>query len=180
MNDNGTVTARNLSNEVCLDLINRIHGKIYFSRRMYCNGVIPITPLKETESSVASTSNINKESPENNPEIFISEAEKNPGVSSPLKSTTSWPQIEAKDLARRYSLSLIDRTPPPKSLAADLLSLDIPKFSSKSLMSSIKDLTETLSDFNSCISSTSADDSGDETKSARKQKKKRRAAPDKQ
>ena len=31
--ENGTVTARNLSNEVCLDLIKSIHGKTYFSMK---------------------------------------------------------------------------------------------------------------------------------------------------
>ena len=48
------------------------------------------------------------------------------------------------------------------------------------MISSIKDLKESLSDFNSCISSSSPDDSVDESKVTKKQKRKRRATPDKQ
>ena len=67
---------------------------------------------------------------------------------------------------RRYSLSLVNRTPPKNSLAADILGSkegqvkqvqqhqvqQVPLVKN-SIMSSIKDIKEALSDFNSCQSS---------------------------
>ena len=75
-------------------------------------------------------------------------------------------------MVRRYSLSLINRTPPRNSLAADILGVQQhqdtdqvhqqhaqqPPLMAKSLMNSIKDIHEALSDFNSCQST--VDDSG--------------------
>ena len=104
-----------------------------------------------------------------------------PRIISPLASPT-WPTFEADALARRHSLSLLNRTPPrdslaaellgnniarrhsvssPRdSLAADLLGNNIPSIA-KSVMSSIKDITESLSDFNSCMSSPNNTDGSD-------------------
>ena len=42
----GTVTIRDLENSLCLALIDKIHGTKPFSRTLYCNGVIPMTPEK--------------------------------------------------------------------------------------------------------------------------------------
>ena len=106
-----------------------------------------------------------------------------PGVvcSSP-KSLPDW-NVEPHDwsedteevMVRRYSLSL--RTPPRNSLAADILGVQQPQdghqvnqqhvqqapLMAKSIMSSIKDLQEALSDFNSCQST--VDDSGSSSES---------------
>ena len=98
-----------------------------------------------------------------------------PTVISPLASPT-WPSFDAEDLARRRSLSLLNRTPPPGSLAADLLGSNLPRMS-ESIMSSIRDIKESLSDFNSCIS-----DSGTESRDSFKdfsevKKRKRKKSP---
>ena len=57
------------------------------------------------------------------------------------------------DLVRRHSLSLTDRTPPLESLAADILGKDRSSLAVKSILASISDMQETLSDFNSCAES---------------------------
>ena len=51
---------------------------------------------------------------------------------------------------------MIDRSPPPNSLAAELLgSKEYSwKTSSKSILSNIADIQDSLSDFNSCVEST--------------------------
>ena len=90
---------------------------------------------------------------------------------------------------RRNSLSLLERSPCPKSLAAELLGT-MPRLTmrtSKSILKNIADITETLSDFNSCAeslgesSSSSSDESeppldkeneGFKTMNDRKRKKK--------
>ena len=43
---NGTVIISNLENTVCLVLIENIHAKKSFGRKLYCDGIIPLTPEK--------------------------------------------------------------------------------------------------------------------------------------
>ena len=73
-------------------------------------------------------------------------------------SGLNWAEHTGERLVRRYSLSLTNRTPPKNSLAADILGAHSNQISmqgamvNKNLMSSIKDLQEAISDFNSCQS----------------------------
>ena len=55
-----------------------------------------------------------------------------------------------KDVVRRHSLSLLDRTPPPKSLAADILGTSFSLGAAKSFLTQIADIQDSLSEFNSC------------------------------
>ena len=50
INAKGTVTIRDLENEECLMMINNIHQKIHFGKKLYCNGVVPLTPVKQAQS----------------------------------------------------------------------------------------------------------------------------------
>ena len=43
---NGTALIKDIENSDCLLLIGAIHQKIHFTRQMYCNGIIPLSPLK--------------------------------------------------------------------------------------------------------------------------------------
>ena len=43
---NGVVSVRNLDNSVCLALINALHNQKHFGRKLFCNGIIPLTPEK--------------------------------------------------------------------------------------------------------------------------------------
>ena len=49
-NNRGTASVRNLDNSECLFLISAIHGKRNFDRKLYCNGIVPLTPEKECDS----------------------------------------------------------------------------------------------------------------------------------
>ena len=96
-----------------------------------------------------------------------------PQILSPLGSPT-WPIYQAEDLARRHSLSLLNRTPPPNSLAADLLGVPTTKATNLNTLSEVRSISETLSDFNSCISSDGSEADNKETWSifrTRKRKK---------
>ena len=70
---NGTVIINNLLSTECLELIAAIHNKTNFGRRLYCNGIVPLTPAK----------------PEQQPDAPPSSAAPSPGSSPapPLGST---------------------------------------------------------------------------------------------
>ena len=99
-----------------------------------------------------------------------------------------WPVFSDNNkVVRRHSISLTDRTPPPGSLAADILNLNLPTLpmkNSSKLMASIKDLRETLSDFNSCIESSGGSSSENEAEINKggtgKKKRKRQKTPGKE
>ena len=62
-------------------------------------------------------------------------------------------------VVRRHSLSLQNRTPPRGSLAADILETGSPRsdlLRTKSMLNDIKYMAEKLSDFGSCLSSSSS------------------------
>ena len=164
----GAVSIRNIDNRVCLLLIENLHEKRVFSRRIYCNGIVPLTPQKNASkdpslqshptdpalnSSTACNPDAHKSSNKDNMDQEFTGSNTMPQMISPLASPI-WPGFTTEDLARRHSLSLIDRTPPPGSLASELLDLPKPTARNKSSLASIKDLAETLSEFNSCVSST--------------------------
>ena len=48
---NGLVSISKLDNKTCLDLLENIHSKKFSSRKLFCNGVIPLTPEKEGDIS---------------------------------------------------------------------------------------------------------------------------------
>ena len=74
-----------------------------------------------------------------------------------------------KEVIRRHSISLTDRTPPPNSIAADILGKHSTLTAAKTILAQIADMKESLSDFNSCVesppgSSSSSDDNDDDLK----------------
>ena len=86
-------------------------------------------------------------------------------------------QLTNDDLVRRNSLSL--RSPPPGSLAADILSTgtatsDQHYAQAKSILSNLKELSERYSDFGSCHSSSSEGAVDDEFKTIGRKKKARK------
>ena len=191
---NGTISIRGLNNELCLNLIQYIHGKKYLSKTIFCNGIVPMTPEKNCNQPAGNSSDVLGSYPDqglnqtsngaNSDQTtehvqVVDNAFDVPTVISPLASPT-WPSFDAEDLARRHSLSLLNRTPPPGSLAADLLGSNLPRMS-ESIMSSIRDIKESLSDFNSCISD-NTDGSGTESRDSFKdfsavKKRKRKKSP---
>ena len=43
---NGVVTIQNLDNLTSRTLIEAVHGKVHFGKKLFCNGLIPLTPQK--------------------------------------------------------------------------------------------------------------------------------------
>ena len=195
----GTATVRDLENSECLLLIDAIHGKRNFERKLFCNGIVPLTPDKSAPEILVSAPALGQQPDprqvqvgdhtvhQNLPQCCPDQAEgpaveplphqsseiKTPPTQVPLCPSTSITHFQASeissfptspDLVRRHSLSLTDRTPPHESLAADILGKDRTSLAVKSILASISDMQETLSDFNSCAESLGegSDSSADE------------------
>ena len=75
------------------------------------------------------------------------------------------------DLVRRHSLSILDRSPPANSLAADILGAtgSFTMRAKKSILANIADIQESLTDFNSCQDSSSESSSAEEDGSLKKE-----------
>ena len=281
----GIATVKDLDNEECKTLIDAIHGRIHFDKKLYCNGIIALTPEKPASETVSSTAQnlvdtaiplppkpsadltatvgVPPHDPNltNNPGYTAVElpgrslaqagphpvlqtlnpghnAESvqlsgrslaqaghqtvphtshpgqaadgvqltgrsqaqagpypvphrpHPGLATEDVQLTGPSQAQAachtqeelwnlssqfdsrETLVRRHSISTIDRTPPAKSLAADILGLNLPKVTlstSKSILSSISQIQESLSDFNSCVESQESSSSSSEGEADLKQ-----------
>ena len=225
---NGYVTISNLENRVCRILIESIHNKKYFERKLFCNGIIPLTPEKKDSDTSPTVANSNSclvasntcsedqglsgqtplASPATQAPTLASLGRDPPGqtplartscqgslsaqsqacqvsqeaaysagtvppalsvISSPSPLVSCFPHnpdaqpsplvIEEQsktddEFVRRHSLSL--RTPPPGSLAQELLVSSQSFLKTKNLLDEMKSVSDVLSDFNSCLSSISA------------------------
>ena len=142
-----------------------IDGVSEFGRRIFCNGIVPFTPKK--------SSNLVED--DSNEDTLATQSEKCPEV---VVSTLDDEKICLEDehqsvssLVRRHSLSA--RSPHKGSIADELL--NSPRLNLKNTQSMIEDiqnLTERLSDFASCVSS-----SDDEKTEGKLPKKKRKIRP---
>ena len=182
---NGVVIINCLDTDAIKKLIETIHGKIWFGKKLYCNGLVPLTPEK-----LEDTSGIQSDIKENTSSAqLVSLVE--PSISQPVGIVSDNDGVS--DLVRRHSLSLHNRTPEKGSLAEDLL--NAPRFDLEKTNLMINELKEQLSDFASCIESSqaSSDDSNDERgdkndgfktlnekKRIKKSKRKHKMSPDKE
>ena len=160
ISENGVVSVRNLENSVCLALIECIHMKRHFSQKLYCNGYVPLSPQKKVETNSLITSVV--------PDSASSCSSELPAEAKKLNKetihltvedeSTDWPSVT--NLVRRHSLSLRNRSPHKGSLAEDLLNFDKVRLGAQTslLKSSINDLTDVTSDFNSCQSPINSSD----------------------
>ena len=173
VNSKGGVVIRNLENNECLELIAAIHGKIYFGKKLYCNGVVPLSPQKADQAgpqeippssaevlTAPSSSNASPEQPASGSTKDIHQNTNTLGspnfrdFTSDSSSSILGDIASTCQLVRRHSLSVIDRSPPKDSLAAELLaSRNLTRITSKSIMADIADIQGSLSEFNSCIES---------------------------
>ena len=192
-NTNGSITIKNLDNDTSRVLIEAIHGQYNFDKKLFCNGLVPLTPRKEASSAdkpgsisatpprvhpVLSSAPPGQQGAEASQQVSVVPAN-SPLTGHPISPSSTSKEVSGppyvniqdsftpsslpprdflgrKDLVRRHSLSMIDRSPPPNSLAAELLgSKEYSwKTSSKSILSNIADIQDSLSDFNSCVEST--------------------------
>ena len=194
--DNGVVSIFNLENATCKGLKNALNIIIFSGRRLTCNGIVPMSPAKVVQPEVSlnvETSNTQDLSIDK-PQLSQSKTfESSSFVSAREVFESSYKDyLTAQDpgtLARRHSISLINRTPPKHSLAAELLDSPSARPSlqkTKSVINELKDLTDRLSEFGSCISSpdTSVSDNADEendshikSKNQKKKKRKHKVTP---
>ena len=199
---NGAIVVKNLTDEESKSLIDAIHGKKFFGRKLFCNGIVPLTPEKPEESqSVTEKMLPEHEDPyvKEPPAVTVQHTDDSSSSSTaapssqPASSSAPSPSYIAAlqtfqladqgvilqpfsldfnggdRVARRHSLSLLNRTPPNGSLAAEIMSTQSTRpevLKTKSILNELKGLSEQLSDFGSCISSSdsSNDDTEDEIK----------------
>ena len=186
ISDTGSVTIRSLNNSESRSLIESVHLKEAFGRRLYCNGLVPLTPSKNVSAAITETPLEN-----DNPSLDKNQLNSIPSIvtepSSPPDwkiGTFDWAEASNEVVVRRHSISLLNRTPPKNSLAADILERSLSKSASKqtsAIWNSIKDIKEALSDVdtqcfntaNSTLSISSSEEDGVEG-SAKKTKRKRK------
>ena len=191
-NNHGGVMIKDLETSECQALIEYIHGKKHFGQIMFCNGYIPLSPEKQLEHEQLATGSQKVEKPlppqlqtvpQDRPVISLQPPEQELMSSDIVPATGENSQhqerfqsqvdfrgfLSNQEVTRRHSISLIDRTPPPKSLAAEILGRSTSLTAAKSLLTEIADLQDSLSEFNSCkssssCSSSSSDEGGDDLK----------------
>ena len=228
---NGTVTIKNLDEITSNLLITAIYGKQNFGRKLFCNGIIPLTPKKEAavieeaevilatardkqlgaqhgDLSAGSTSVVGESGaglaialdqqlaaqhgdlsvqPGDHPvaEPEIPSSPKQPAATPPttppatgtgpaapgtksatvsvvdfVASNLSFPDfLTNREVVRRHSISIVDRTPPSKSIAEEIIYTPRPDMSKTKLL--VNELKDCLSDFGSCISESSNVDDSD-------------------
>ena len=167
LNSRGVVVVRNLENSECLELIEAIHGKTHFERKLFCNGIVPLSPQKAEDAappkippSSAETLTAPSSSNASLEQLVSGSTKEAPGSSnfqdfaSASSSSILGDIVSTCQLVRRHSMSIIDRSPPTNSLAAELLaSSNLTRISRQNIMSDIADIQGSLSEFNSCIES---------------------------
>ena len=135
LRSNGTVTIKNLTNEISSILIGNLHQKKVMGRQIFCNGIVPLTPKKDAinENSEQVEEVPLEKSLDSAPDsqtsislITVAQPEANSslldiGTSTDIQRfvTDNLVHLKTPDMARRHSLSL--RSPPAGSIAAELL-----------------------------------------------------------
>ena len=167
---NGQVIIRQLENDICLQLIHSLHGKIFLGRKIYCNGIIPLTPEKENDGRLSTSSDsiescatsklpgtLDSIIPPSTVPSFLIEAD----INSAIKpcSEESLKNVLYDTLVRRHSISL--RTPPKGSLGSEILQASNSAHLERT-KSIIDDIKDRLSDFASCNELSSALSSSEE------------------
>lgn len=198
---NGTVIVNNLQSSECKVLITAIHNKTDFGKRLYCNGIVPLTPVKPDQpaevslsstvhpqvspSANAATSATTKSTSPSQPNHVplplspFSQQIKDIGPKSIIPETPDClhMQLSNEQLVRRNSVSL--RSPPAGSIADEILSTADTNpaqhyAKAKNILSGLKEMTDRFTaDFASCNSSSSGADSEDDQKGFKSQGRKK-------
>ena len=172
VSDNGTFFVKNLSDDLSKALIEKLHRAEFCEKRLFCNGVIPLSPAKlssdgvdkscikpaaevpqSSTSIVGAAETISLAASTTIPTPAILETDStclSTTLLSPGKSSIS----DVENLVRRHSLSLKNRTSPENSLACQL-SRASPRPDFQNTNRLVNELKERLSDFGSCISDSS-------------------------
>ena len=178
--DNGSVTIRNLGSAECKILIENLHNKVKFGKKLYCNGIIPLTPPKNDDQNSGEEPGPQRSGsplpplslpspllPPHLPKVISPSPSRQSLDIGPQSIIPETPdtimQMANLDLLRRHSLSL--RSPPRGSLADDILNngLGSSNIQIQKVRSMMSDVKEALSDFDSCVSSPPTEPSSSES-----------------
>ena len=179
---NGAVTISNLTNDISHILIGNLHQKKFLGRKIYCNGIVPLTPRKEeiavddgnssASGEAASQAALNVQvDPVTNILINSRPDIENETNSSLLNIGCAGADIQQfVDENHVYLDSAV--TPPAGSIAAEILSS--PSFPAKGTLVKTKSLlslradVERSSEAGSCTSSlsSSGEESGEESENS--------------
>ena len=87
---NGTVIVSNLESSECEVLITAIHTKTFFGKRLYCNGVVPLSPDKPEEQREQQQQQQQQQHQHEQQQLIITTSESQvSGMSSTVTTTTS-------------------------------------------------------------------------------------------
>ena len=155
---NGTVTITNLDNDVSSQLISYLHNMKFMGKKIFCNGIVPLTPKKQEDLTDPSpSSNLTEPDAASHVQLSVGPSDYDP--LKPNQNLLVTPDV----LVRRNSLSM--RSPPNGSLAAEILGTPSHPTTDtlgrrKSLLADLKEIremSERLSEFGSCRSSSSSE-----------------------
>ena len=158
ISSNGIATVKDIENCNCLTLIDAIHQKMHFMKKMFCNGIVPLSPEKQAGAEPLQNINKKEENSSAQPlEIQPALSSSQPEPRSLKTTDTDWPSVPS--LVRRHSLSLHNR---------------IPEFSLNLVpqTNDLKNSTVSLAAFNSCQSTIDSSSDENHTKVSPKVKKK--------
>ena len=86
---NGSISIKHLNNETCQALIAGIHETEVFGKKLYCNGIVPLTPKKvENEAQPQLVGNNLNSEIQSTTKCSSSEVERAPAVSQPTSPTS--------------------------------------------------------------------------------------------
>lgn len=173
---NGSVLIKDLSDDICKTIIEALHNKFYLGRKIFCNGIIALTPVKEvitnqsdkvtltihnpksdevaTSASPILSKTVSQDTESNShgnfPDILVTETSLTAlgdANGDIEKFVKDNEQSLNDDLVRRHSLSL--RTPTRNIIANDIL--QVPNGSSlnkaSNLLNEVRNLASRLSEY---------------------------------
>ena len=179
--DNGSVTVKDLENSICLELIKNIHNQMFFGKKLYCNGIIALTPEKTSEISSdrdailpsqdqvvtsASRSSVSRGSPSGSTTEQALPAEPVSSTPSPAQPTVdtigrdTGPTVSGLSVPKLFTPAL-DPTVRDMVRRYSWSVSDAPPKESlaadilntrRNLLTDIQDLKDQLSEFESCVS----------------------------
>ena len=164
---NGTIIIKELTTDICKQMIDNLHGQIFMGKKVFCNGLVALTPNKnvtpvvENSSSSTCTSDQMKTFLPECPEVPLRVIQSSPcsstenGSSSDIEQFLNEQDQEKNDeeFIRRHSLSM--RSPHKGSLGAEILDINKKRSSldkANDLLSEVKKLSARLSEYESCAS----------------------------
>ena len=165
-----------LDSKQSLLLIENIHGKKHFGKKIFCNGYLSLTPDKLESSSTSPSGTLAEASQSGKPlapldreslpipSLHVTQEPKKDQLSDNLKPSSpkrAFPSNE--QVVRRHSISLCGRTPPHESLASEILDNPPPTQSLLLQLQGIRDsISDLNSEFNSCNESPGEESSSSE------------------